>query len=92
MTTTSDPKLEALRFPVGRFKVPETISAAERAHFLEEVAAAPAAMRAAVKGLSQGKLDTPYRPGGWTIRQVVHHVPDSHSECVHPDEARAHGR
>ena len=52
MTTTSDPKLESLRFPIGRFKVPETISAAERAQFIEEVAAAPAAMRAAVKGLS----------------------------------------
>jgi DinB family protein len=77
MTTTSDPKLEALRFPTGRFKVPETISAEERAKFIEEIAAAPRAMRAAVKGLSEAKLDTPYRPGGWTIRQVVHHVPDS---------------
>ncbi|HEV7705455.1 MAG TPA: putative metal-dependent hydrolase [Gemmatimonadaceae bacterium] len=78
MTTTSDPKLESLRFPVGRFKIPETISAADRARFLGEVAAAPAALRAAVKGLNEAKLDTPYRPGGWTIRQVVHHVPDSH--------------
>jgi hypothetical protein len=42
------------------------------------IAAAPAALRAAVAGLSDAQLDTPYRPGGWTVRQVVHHVPDSH--------------
>jgi len=78
MTTTSDPKAEALRFPIGRFQLPPTISAADRARYIEEIAAAPAAMRAAVKGMSEAKLNTPYRPGGWTIRQVVHHVPDSH--------------
>jgi len=78
MTTTSDPKVDALRFPIGRFEVPKTISAADRARYIEEIAAAPAAMRAAVNGMSETKLNTPYRPGGWTIRQVVHHVPDSH--------------
>ena len=78
MTTTSDPKVEALSYPIGRFAVPKTISAADRARYIEEIAAAPAAMRAAVKGMSEAKLNTPYRPGGWTIRQVVHHVPDSH--------------
>lgn len=45
---------------------------------IDQIAAAPAAMAAAVAGLSDGQLDTPYRPGGWTLRQVVHHVPDSH--------------
>jgi hypothetical protein len=78
MTTKADPKVDALRFPIGRFIIPERITAADRARYIEEIAAAPAAMRAAVKGLSDAQLDTPYRPGGWTIRQVVHHVPDSH--------------
>ena len=45
---------------------------------IADIAAAPAAMRTAVRGLNDGQLDTPYRPGGWTVRQVVHHVPDSH--------------
>lgn len=77
MTTTSD-TLDALRYPIGRFIVPEKISAEETQKHIEEIAAAPAALRAAVKGLSEARLDQPYRPGGWTIRQVVHHLPDSH--------------
>jgi hypothetical protein len=51
---------------------------ARRAACVTRIAAAPAALRAAVAGLSDAQLDTPYRPGGWTVRQVVHHVPDSH--------------
>jgi hypothetical protein len=78
MTKTSDSTEDALRFPIGRFVTPASISAADRARNIEEIAAAPAALRAAVKGLSEAQLSTPYRPGGWTIRQVVHHVPDSH--------------
>ena len=78
MTTNSDPELDALRYPVGRFVAPQAISASDRARYIEEIAAAPAALRAAVRGVSEAKLNTPYRPGGWTIRQVVHHVPDSH--------------
>jgi hypothetical protein len=78
MTTTSDPKVDALRYPFGRFVIPTTISAADRARNVEEIAAASAALRAAVKGMSEAQLNTPYRPGGWTIRQLVHHVADSH--------------
>jgi hypothetical protein len=76
--TTSDPKVDALRYPIGRFKIPEAISASDRARYIEEIAAAPAAMRAAVEKLNKAQIDKPYRPGGWTVRQVVHHVPDSH--------------
>ena len=67
-----------LRYPVGKFRFPESISPEDRARFVEQMAEAPARMRAAVTGLGDSQLDTPYRPGGWTVRQVVHHVPDSH--------------
>jgi hypothetical protein len=65
-------------YPVGRYNEPATITPAQRGAWLDDVAGTPAAMRAAVSGLSPVQLDTPYRDGGWTVRQVVHHVPDSH--------------
>lgn len=67
-----------LRFPVGEFKPEAAYEDGERRRFIEEVAEAPARLRAAVEGLTREQLDTPYRPGGWTVRQVVHHLPDSH--------------
>ena len=67
-----------LRYPVGRYTPPEPITAAHRPGWIEQIAHAPAALRDAVRGLSDAQLDTPYRPGGWTVRQVVHHLPDSH--------------
>jgi hypothetical protein len=67
-----------LRYPVGKFKFPDGVSADERAKFIEQIAQTPVQLRAAVAGLSDSQLDTPYRPEGWTVRQVVHHVPDSH--------------
>src|SRR6202050_4705766 len=67
-----------LRFPIGKFKRPETVSAEDRERFIAEIEAAPANLRAAVEGLADEKLNTPYRPGGWTVRQVIHHVPESH--------------
>lgn len=67
-----------LRYPVGKFVRPNSLRPAERAIAIEAIARTPAAMRAAVSGLTDAQLDTPYRPGGWTVRQVVHHVPDSH--------------
>src|SRR4051812_1353202 len=69
---------EDLRYPVGRFNRPESLTPNERSDAIDAIAKAPAAMRTAVKGLSDSQLDTPYRPDGWTVRQVVHHVPDSH--------------
>ena len=67
-----------LRYPIGKFSYDGTLTADQKRDFLNDVAAAPAKLRAAIKGLSEGQLDAPYRPGGWTVRQVVHHMPDSH--------------
>jgi hypothetical protein len=67
-----------LRYPIGEFEWRGENSEDERLRYLNEIEQAPAHLRAAVAGLSNEQLDTPYRPGGWTVRQVVHHVPDSH--------------
>jgi hypothetical protein len=67
-----------VRYPVGRFSEISPATDAVRREAIDEIAALPARMRAAVEGLTDAQLDTPYRPGGWTVRQVVHHVPDSH--------------
>lgn len=73
------PDLERVRYPLGRFDPPAVpLSPETRERLIDEIAAAPSALREAVEGLSDAELDTPYRPGGWTVRQVVHHVPDSH--------------
>ncbi len=68
----------SLQYPVGHFTAPDVVSTAMRVAAVDEIAALPAAMRAAVQGLTLAQLETPYRDGGWTVRQVVHHVPDSH--------------
>jgi hypothetical protein len=67
-----------LQYPIGRFEFPREVSNEDRARFIGEIAQTPANLRAAVTGLSEQQLETPYRPGGWSVRQVVHHVPDSH--------------
>jgi uncharacterized damage-inducible protein DinB len=66
------------RYPIGQPEKFGPFSDAERAAMIDRLAAAPAALRAAVAGLSDAQLDTPYRDGGWTVRQVVHHIADSH--------------
>jgi uncharacterized damage-inducible protein DinB len=70
---TNDP-----RYPIGRFARVSSLTDAERATCIEQVAATPGQFRRAVTGLTPAQLDTPYRDGGWTVRQVAHHVPDSH--------------
>jgi len=67
-----------LRYPIGKFSYDGAMTDARRAECVARIAAAPAALRTAVAGLSDVQLDTPYRPDGWTVRQVLHHVPDSH--------------
>src|SRR5512141_3169975 len=68
----------ALRYPVGRFYGAARSTPAERPGLIQSIAETPARLRRAVTGLADHQLDTPYREGGWTVRQVVHHVPDSH--------------
>ena len=62
------------RYPIGKYE-PGSLRLGQ---WIADIAAAPARLREVVRGLSDGQLDTPYRDGGWTVRQVVHHVPDSH--------------
>ncbi len=66
------------RYPIGKFEMPKEVTPTRRQQAIGEIAATPMKLRAAVKGLNDAQLDTPYREGGWTVRQVVHHVPDSH--------------
>jgi uncharacterized damage-inducible protein DinB len=73
--------LDDLRFPIGRFNPPASSLPEDRAAHIQTLRMLPERLRAAVSGLSDVQLDTPYRDGGWTVRQVVHHVADSHSMC-----------
>jgi hypothetical protein len=71
--------IDTLRYPVGPMERPKTpLDPATRAAHIQTIEQLPARIRALVSGLTDQRLDTPYRPGGWTVRQVVHHVPDSH--------------
>jgi uncharacterized damage-inducible protein DinB len=67
-----------LRYPIGEFKFAGPLTNDERQALIDTIEETPVRMRAAVAGLNDEQLDTPYRPGGWTIRQVVHHLPESH--------------
>jgi uncharacterized damage-inducible protein DinB len=71
--TAADP-----RFPIGRYRVEGEITAEQRREWIDRIADTPARLREAVAGLTDAQLDTPYRDGGWTVRQLAHHVPDSH--------------
>jgi hypothetical protein len=66
------------RFPIGKFTYETAPTAEQRKTLIENIARTPAALRASIQGLSEKQIETPYRDGGWTVRQVVHHVPESH--------------
>jgi uncharacterized damage-inducible protein DinB len=67
-----------LQYPVGKLTFDAEVTQDKRRAWIRQIADAPAALRAAIDGLDDPQLDTAYRPGGWTVRQVLHHVPDSH--------------
>ena len=66
------------RYPIGKFEAPTSINPQQRKEWIAAVEEAPRRLREAVKGLNEQQLNTPYREGGWAVRQVVHHVPESH--------------
>ncbi|MCA0267673.1 MAG: putative metal-dependent hydrolase [Bacteroidetes bacterium] len=75
----SDVLLDPIRFPIGRFEMPEVVTGDVRAGWIQRLDRLPARLRLAVAGLNEAQLDTPYREGGWTARQVVHHIADAHA-------------
>jgi hypothetical protein len=71
-----------LRHPIGKFVRPATLTQQQRDEAVQKIAGLPKQLRAAVSGLSQSQIDTPYRDGGWTVRQTIHHLADSHMQAV----------
>ncbi|HEV8522939.1 MAG TPA: DinB family protein, partial [Terriglobales bacterium] len=74
----SAPAVADPRYPVGKFETPSTVTEADRKKWITDIEGLPAKMREAARGLTPQQHDTPYREGGWTVRQLLHHVPDSH--------------
>jgi uncharacterized damage-inducible protein DinB len=70
--------IDDLRFPTGKFHFNPEVTPEMRRQSIAAIRETPSALRAAVRGLTEAQLNTPYREGGWTVRQVVHHVPESH--------------
>jgi hypothetical protein len=66
------------RYPIGKFDWPAEVTIADRTKYIQTLADLPTQFRTAAAGLSEAQLNTPYREGGWTLRQVIHHVPESH--------------
>ncbi len=71
-----------LSYPIGKFEPVSTLTPGQRRACIDAIAEVPARLRAAVANLTPAQLDTPYRPGGWTVRQLVHHIADSHMNAV----------
>ncbi|MGF7082056.1 YfiT family bacillithiol transferase [Mucilaginibacter sp. UYCu711] len=80
MTTLSD--INPLQYPIGKFTPPESYTDEEMRAWINDIKELPGKVRAAVTGLTEDQLDTPYRPDGWTVRQVVHHIADSHMNSL----------
>ena len=76
-------EMDDLRYPIGRFAPPAELTDEERTYAIETIAEMPELLREAVRGLDEEQLDTPYREGGWTVRQLVHHIADSHMTAFH---------
>lgn len=74
-------ELEDLRYPIGRFRPPASSDPAVRAGQITALRLLPSMLQNAVNGLTQLQLDTPYREGGWTVRQLIHHIADSHANA-----------
>ncbi|MBN3521230.1 putative metal-dependent hydrolase [Algoriphagus lutimaris] len=70
--------IELLKYPIGRFQIPSQITEPDLAEAIEDIKSFPKFLESTVKNMSEEQLDTPYRPGGWTVRQVIHHCADSH--------------
>lgn len=75
-------ELDQLRFPIGKFVKPESVSPEQIADCVARIESFPARLKKEVLHLSDEQLDTPYRPEGWTVRQVVHHCADSHMNAI----------
>lgn len=73
---------EQMKYPIGDFIAPASYTNEDTHRWIDDIATLPAKLRYAVSGLTQQQLDTPYRSGGWTLRQVVHHVADSHMNSI----------
>lgn len=74
--------VDQLRYPIGKFEAPLSYTQQDLANWIDTIKTLPAKVRQVVMPLTEAQLETPYRPGGWTIRQVVHHLPDSHMNSL----------
>lgn len=77
------PEINDPRYPIGQFTPPETITPEDRNDAILTISEMPEQLREAVRSLNEEQLDTPYRDGGWTVRQLVHHLADSHMAAFH---------
>lgn len=78
---STQPILPDPRYPIGKFSAPASLTSQQRTAAIETIEELPGKLRAAVAGLTEAQLDTAYRDGGWSVRQTVHHVADSHSQA-----------